>query len=82
MVDVPPDSGSKPNPDAAGVGAAAGAPRWVKITGLAVGSLLVLFVVLRLAGVGAQHGPGQHTPDGQSPATVTQEHTPPGDSHR
>ena len=36
------------------------APRWVKAFGLTVLILVLLFVVLQLAGVGGQHGPGRH----------------------
>jgi hypothetical protein len=36
-----------------------GAPRWVKISGIIAGLLVLLVVVLLLAG-GGQHGPGRH----------------------
>ena len=36
-------------------------PRWVKRSGLAVGVLIVLAVVMMLAG-GGRHGPGRHMP--------------------
>jgi hypothetical protein len=39
-------------------------PRWVKVLGISIGILVLLFVVLRLAGVGGQHGPGRHTSSG------------------
>jgi hypothetical protein len=46
-------------------------PRWVKVAGIVVGVLLVVFIVLQLAGVGGQHGPGRHTLGGSaSPARV------------
>ena len=35
-------------------------PRWVRMTLIVVGVLVVLFVVLRLTGVGGEHGPGRH----------------------
>jgi hypothetical protein len=35
-------------------------PRWVRVTLIVVAVLLVLFVVLRLTGVGGEHGPGRH----------------------
>jgi hypothetical protein len=41
-------------------------PRWVKIAAIVVGALVVAFVVLQLAGVGGQHGPGRHTLGGPS----------------
>lgn len=36
-------------------------PRWVKVSAIVVGLLVVLFVALTLAGVGGDHGPGRHT---------------------
>ena len=35
-------------------------PRWVRVALIVVGVLVVLFVVLRLTGVGGEHGPGRH----------------------
>ena len=37
-----------------------GAPRWVKVSVLVFGVLLLVFVILQLAGVGGRHGPGRH----------------------
>ncbi len=39
-------------------------PRWVKLLGIIIGILLLLFVVLRLAGMGGEHGPGRHFSSG------------------
>jgi hypothetical protein len=39
-----------------------GTPRWVKISGIALGVLVLLIVVIVLAGVGGPHGPGRHAP--------------------
>ena len=36
-----------------------GMPRWVKVFGVVVGGLVLLFVVLKVAGIG-NHGPGMH----------------------
>ena len=36
-------------------------PRWVKFTAIIAGVLVAIFVVLRLTGVGGQHGPDRHT---------------------
>lgn len=41
-------------------------PRWVKVAGIVVGVLLVVLVILQLAGVGGQHGPGRHALGGSS----------------
>ena len=39
-------------------------PRWVKVFGIIVLVVVLLFVISLLAGV--QHGPGLHTPPGSS----------------
>jgi hypothetical protein len=39
-----------------------GTPRWVKISGIALGVLVLLIVVMVVAGVGGPHGPGRHAP--------------------
>ena len=39
-------------------------PRWVKLFGLAVFALAVLFGVVVVTGIGGPHGPGGHLPDG------------------
>jgi len=59
-----------------------GMPRWVKVSGIIVGILVLLVIVLALTGVlGGQHGPGRHLPGGGDshtpPAGVTEDHTPP-----
>ena len=35
-------------------------PRWVKVSAIVVGFLVLLFLVLQLAGIGGEHGPGRH----------------------
>ena len=35
-------------------------PRWVKIPGIVVGVLILVFLLLHLTGVAGQHGPGRH----------------------
>ncbi len=35
-------------------------PRWVKMAGIIVGVLILVFLVLQLTGVAGQHGPGRH----------------------
>jgi hypothetical protein len=56
-----------PNPDTGddtGVGphrgSPPGTPRWVKIFGIIAFVLVLLVVILMLAGVGGDHGPGRH----------------------
>jgi hypothetical protein len=39
-------------------------PRWVKVFGIIIIVLVLLFVISLLAGV--QHGPGMHTPSGDA----------------
>ncbi|MBI2919167.1 MAG: hypothetical protein HYY01_14425 [Chloroflexi bacterium] len=40
------------------------APLWVKIFGAILIVLVLVFVVLKLTGVGGEHGPRRHTPSG------------------
>lgn len=47
-------------------------PRWVKVSAIVIGVLVVLLVVLELTGVAGDHGPGQHDPGDDPPA----EHVP------
>ncbi|TFE28678.1 hypothetical protein E2980_07455 [Cohnella luojiensis] len=37
-------------------------PRWVKVVGIIVIVLVILFVIIKLTGVGGDHGPGRHMP--------------------
>ncbi|MFI7705065.1 hypothetical protein [Nonomuraea sp. NPDC049480] len=39
-------------------------PRWVKAAVIVVGVLLLLFAVMRITGLGGEHGPGRHKPAG------------------
>jgi hypothetical protein len=49
-----------------------GMPRWVKVSAIVVGVLILLVVVLALTGVlGGQHGPGRHIPGDQMPGNHT-----------
>nr|WP_115422091.1 hypothetical protein [Sinorhizobium sp. M14] len=48
-----------------------GMPRWVKVSGIIVGVVILLAVVLMVSGVGGPHGPGRHLSppaDGQRPS--------------
>lgn len=51
---------------------APGAPRWVRVCAVVAGAVLVLLLVLKLAGVGGEHGPGRHVGvgDARSSAVV------------
>jgi hypothetical protein len=44
-----------------GPGSKPGMPRWVKISLIIVIVLVLAFVILRLAGVGGEHGPRRHS---------------------
>ncbi|WP_344215644.1 hypothetical protein [Kribbella sancticallisti] len=48
-------------------------PRWVKVSVVVAGVVLVLLLVLMLAGVGGEHGPRRHSGLGsaQAGAVVT-----------
>lgn len=37
-----------------------GTPRWVKISGMILGLMILLATVLMASGVGGPHGPGRH----------------------
>lgn len=37
-----------------------GAPLWVKVFGVIAIILALLFAILKIAGIGGQHGPGRH----------------------
>ena len=57
--------------------AAAGPPRWVKVSLIVGVAVLLLFVIGKLTGVGGDHGPGRH---GDEPGVVNQDngsHQPP-----
>jgi hypothetical protein len=48
-----------------------GAPRWVKILGIIVASLVLLVAVVTVSGIGGPHGPGRHlqsSADGSAPS--------------
>jgi hypothetical protein len=47
------------------------APRWVKVSAIIVGVLILLVVIAKLTGLGGDHGPGRHT--GASGALPTSE---------
>jgi hypothetical protein len=36
-------------------------PRWVKVTALVVGLLILIGVVLQVTGLAGDHGPGMHS---------------------
>lgn len=66
MTDQPPHAGHDGGHDA-DRGSPAGMPRWVKVAGIIVGILVLLFVVLQLTGLGGEHGPGRHGDGSDTP---------------
>ena len=46
-------------------------PRWVKVSLIVVGTLLLVVVVLKLTGLTGQHGPGRHGADIQALTAAT-----------
>lgn len=52
-------------------------PRWVKVSGIIVIALILLFVIMGLFG-GGKHGPGRHMP-GVQPGEQIQQEAPEGD---
>jgi hypothetical protein len=60
-----------------------GTPRWVKASGIVVGVLVVLAIIIVFTGVGGPHGPGRHTSSGDvigqtAPSGVAREPTSSG----
>ena len=45
-------------------------PRWVKVAGMIVGVLILAFVVLKVTGVGGEHGPGRHMSGAGTPVST------------
>jgi hypothetical protein len=41
-----------------------GLPRWVKVSAIIGGVLVLLVVILLFTGIGGPHGPGRHIPSG------------------
>ena len=59
-----------------------GTPRWVKVFGIVALLLLVLVVVMLVTGRGG-HGPGRHTPAGETTSSLDSGgHSPPTGTHR
>lgn len=56
-----------------------GMPRWVKISLLIVAALVAAFLILKVAGVGGEHGPGRHLGPAGGGAKISDvsEHRPP-----
>jgi hypothetical protein len=40
-------------------------PRWVKVSGIIVITLVLLVVIMKLTGIGGNHGPGRHLSEGK-----------------
>jgi hypothetical protein len=60
-------------------------PRWVKLSGIIVIVLILLVIILKLTGIGGNHGPGRHLPGGNPAEQIKQEasgdHIPSGAVH-
>ncbi|HLE97092.1 MAG TPA: hypothetical protein VI997_06955 [Candidatus Thermoplasmatota archaeon] len=59
----------------------AGIPRWVKISGIVVLVLLLLFLGLKAFGVGGEHGPMRHLPSSGDGASTIGGYASPGRDH-
>lgn len=69
-----------PGPDLDGGldgGTPPGMPRWVKVSAIVVGVLILLFLVLQLTGIAGNHGPGRHSSAGITPPAGHTEPAPP-----
>lgn len=47
-----------------------GTPRWVKISGIVVGILVLVVAIVMFTGVGGPHGPGRHLSSGDASGHV------------
>jgi hypothetical protein len=68
-------------------GSSPGTPRWVKVSAAIILVLVLVFVVLKITGLGGEHGPGRHTGGGETPPAGVREAgsaggpTPPAGGH-
>lgn len=53
-----------------------GMPRWVKVSAIVVGVLILVFLVLQLTGIAGNHGPGRHSSAGITPPAGVTESAP------
>ena len=53
-----------------------GTPRWVKVSGIVIGVLVLIAAIMMLAGVGGQHGPGRHMRSGDGESRAPAEWAP------
>lgn len=44
-------------------------PRWVKVSAIVAGTLILLVVIVLVTGLGGDHGPGRHLGAGHTPST-------------
>jgi hypothetical protein len=75
MTNRPPSPGAGEDLDAGLDGdhqQTSGAPRWVKVFVIIALALAMLFVGLKVTGLGGDHGPGRHGRSGTAPSGVTE----------
>jgi hypothetical protein len=51
-----------------GLGSPPRMPRWVKVSGIIVATLVLLVVIAKTTGLGGSHGPGRHIGTGAAPS--------------
>lgn len=73
MADPPPWPDTKPH-----IGDDTTTPRWVKVFGIIVGVVILLFVILLVTRGPGDHGPGRHISGGDTPPSSVTEHAPGG----
>ncbi|MFC4003000.1 hypothetical protein ACFS2C_13580 [Prauserella oleivorans] len=84
MASVPPDPATGDDTDVGSdrpstSGTPPRVPRWVKVSAIVVGILVLLVVIVKFAGLGGDHGPGRHLGAGDKPpASVTAVQMPSG----
>ncbi len=47
-----------------------GMPRWVKVSAIVVGVLILLVLIVGITGIGGEHGPGRHKMSSSAPLDV------------
>lgn len=84
MTDLPTDDGDATGSPAEKAHEPHRRPRWVTVTAAVVSAVIVLFVILKIAGVGVgagDHGPGRHLGGGGAATTIAEHTGPPGGDH-
>ncbi len=58
-------------PGQSGSGTPPQAPRWVKVSAIIAAVLILLVVIVKVTGLGGEHGPGRHSSAGLPSVNAT-----------